>query len=805
MSTIWQDVKYGVRVLAKSPGFTAVAILVTALAIGANTAIFSVINAVLLRPLPYQHSERIMTVWGTHAKRGLIHAPFSYPDFADFHAQSNSFDGLAAYTDATASLSGHDAPEQITGEATSSDLFKVLGVQPALGRTFVPEDEQGGDPSVVITHGMWERRFASDPNVVGRQITLDGKSRAIVGVLPASFSFPFSTEAPEYFLTIDPKSELDKERGAHYLTVLGRLKDGVTREQSLAEMKGIAARLEQQYPDEDASRSINIVGAQEDMVGNLRRTMLVLLGAVGFVLLIACANVANLLLARASRRGREIAVRVALGASRARIVRQLLTESLVLSIAGGVLGLLIAVWGVSLISSFVPADIPRFNETGLDLTVLAFTIIASVLTGLVFGLAPALQASKLDLNESLKEGGRGASEGRGRSHVRSLLIVSEVALSLVLLVGAGLLVKSFIKLRNTDPGFNPENLLTASVSLPVAQYSEDAKITQFYQQAVERASHLPGVESVGAITPLPLSDNAMTITFNLKDGPPPRPGESPISGARIVTPDYFHAMGIPVRAGRAFNDNDRANAPKVVIVNETLARKYFAGTDALGKQLHLGLNDLDSEIVGIVGDVRHSGLDKEPGPEFYVPYTQVAFGDMSFVVRTKTTDPANLAAALRGAVQGVDKDIPLFKVRTMRSLVGDSMARQRFSMTLIAAFAGLALALAMVGIFSVMSFLVAQRTHEIGIRMALGARASDILRMVVFHAMGLALVGVAVGLFASFALTREMATLLYEVSATDPVIFGGIALLLSFVALLACLVPARRATKVDPMIALRYE
>jgi putative ABC transport system permease protein len=477
----------------------------------------------------------------------------------------------------------------------------------------------------------------------------------------------------------------------------------------------------------------------------------------------------------------------------------------VLSFAGGIVGLLIAVWGVSLISSFVPADIPRFNETGLDLRVLVFTLVASVLTGLFFGLAPALQASKLDLNESLKEGGRSATDGRGGNRVRSLLIVSEVALSLVLLVGAGLLVKSFIKLRNTDPGFNTENLLTASISLPSEQYSKDEKITQFYQQTVERASHLPGVESAAAITPLPLGDDAMTITFNLKDEPPPKPGESPISAARIITPDYFRTMGIPVRVGRAFNDADRTDGAKVVIINESLARKYFAGVDPLGKVLHLGLNDLDSEIVGVVSDVHHQSFDKEPGPEFYVPSTQVAFGDMSLVVRTKTSDPSSLASSLRGVVQSVDKDIPLFKVQTMRSLVGHSMARQRFSMTLIAAFAGLALALAMVGIFSVMSFLVAQRTHEIGIRMALGAQQRDILRMVVFHAMGLALAGIVIGLFASFALTREMSMLLYAVSATDPVIFGGIALLLSFVALLACLVPARRATKVDPMIALRYE
>jgi putative ABC transport system permease protein len=806
MNRLWQDVRYGVRVLLRSPGFTAVAILVTALAIGANTAIFSVINAVLLRPLPYGNPERMVTVWGTQSRRGVTRAPFSYPDFADFHAQSNSFDGLAAYTDASASLAGRDAPEQITGEVTSADFFKALGVQSALGRAFAPDDEQSGVSGVVvISHGTWQHRFGGEQNIIGRQVTLDGKSRTVIGVLPADFQFPFSTESPEYFLPINPKDDLDKERGAHYLSVIGRLKPGVTAQQAAAEMKGIAARLEQQYPTTDASRGINIVGAQDDMVSTLRPTLLILLGAVGFVLLIACANVANLLLARASRRGREIALRVALGASRARIVRQLLTESLVLSLAGGALGLLVAAWGVRLISSFVPADIPRFSETGLDPTVLAFTLAASVLTGLVFGLAPALSASKLDLNESLKEGGRGATGGRARNRVRSLLIVSEVALSLVLLVGAGLLVKSFLKLRNTDPGFNPENVLTASISLPSAQYSEDARIAQFYRQAIERVSQLPGVESVGAITPLPLSDNGMSITFYPKDGPPPRPGEELVSAARVASPDYFRTMGVPVVEGRAFSDADRADTQKVVIINQTLARKFFPGADPLGRQLHLGLNDLDAVIVGVVGDVRHQTLDKEAGPEFYVPFAQVPFGDMSLVVRTRTDDPAGLSAPLRGAVQAVDKDIPLFKLQTMRSLIGHSVARQRFSMTLIAVFAGLALALAMAGIFSVMSFLVAQRTHEIGIRMALGAQRRDILRMVVSHAMRLALVGVVVGLLAAFALTREMASLLYQVSTTDPLIFGGIAALLALVALAACLVPARRATKVDPMVALRYE
>jgi putative ABC transport system permease protein len=806
MGTILQDLRYGIRVLWKSPGVTLIAVLALALGIGANTAIFSVVNAVLLRPLPYAQPEQLVVMWRTTPKRGITQGSSSFLNFADYRAQNSSFAALTAYSSTSSALAGRETPAQVQGIRATADFFKVLGTGPLMGRTFMPEDERaGGVPVVVISYGMWQGRFGSDPNIIGQQIMLDGQSKTITGVMPASFQFQFVDDPPEFWEPLDPTGELNKQRGANYLQVLGRLNAGVTLEQAETEMKGIAARLEQQYPDANAGRSVHLVSALEDMVGELRPTLLVLLGAVALVLLIACANVANLLLARAAGRGREIAVRVALGASRWRIVRQLLTESVLLSALGGGLGLLLAVWGIDLLGAVVPADIPRFGETDLDLTVLSFTLGATILTGLIFGLAPALSASRLDLNEALKEGGRSATEGRARNRLRSLLIVAEVALSLMLLIGAGLLIKSFIRLRNTDPGFDAKRVLTTSLSMPSIKYKEDEQITRFVEQTLERISRIPNVEAVGAGMPLPFSGNTMNISFTVDGQPVPAPGDEPISGARIITPAYLQAMSIPVIRGRAFTAQDKADAPKVILINETLARKYFPGEDPVGKRLTLGLNDINGEIVGVIGDVRSSSLSKEAGPEFYVPLEQVPFSDLSLVVRTSFDDPALVAESLRAAVQEVDKDQPLYEVRTMNSLIANSVARQRFSMTLLALFAAFALLLACVGIFSVMSYLVTQRTHEIGIRMALGAQTRDVLRMILGRGMTLTLIGIGIGLAASFALTRVMRGLLFGVSATDPLTFTGVSLLLALVALAACYLPARRAARVDPMVALRYE
>jgi putative ABC transport system permease protein len=806
VETLLQDVRYGARVLAKHKGFTAVAVLTLALGIGANTAIFSVVNAVLLRPLPFDSPEQLVRVFGTRARRSSFSRPHSYLNFSDLRAQNQSFEAMAAYTGSTSALSGADAPEQITGVVASGDIFLVLRTKPLMGRLLTPEDERpGGPPVVVISHGLWQRRFGGDTQIVGRVIKLDGRDREVVGVTPADFRFEFVTGAADFWTPIDPQASGYQQRGAIFLEAIGRLKPGVSVEQASADLGVVASRLEQQYQDSNTGIGVRLSAAQEELVGDLRPTLLVLLGAVGFVLLIACANVANLTLARAAGRHREIAVRAALGAGRGRIVRQLLTESLLLALTSGLLGLLFALWGVKLLSAFVPENVPRFGETSTDLPVLLFTLGASLLTGLLFGIAPALQSSKLDLNEALKEGGRTGTEGRGRKRIRSVLIVAEVALSLVLLVGAGLLIKSFVKLSNTDPGFDPGNTLTASISLASVRYDTDEKTADFYRRLVERVRGLPGVGAAGAVSPLPLSDNNMSFSFSVMGQPPLPPGQGQSASARVVTPDYFRAQGVPLRAGRFFTEQDKAGAPNVLIVNEAFARRYLPGEEPLGKRLNLGINDIEGEIVGVVGDIRGANLATPGVPEYYIPEATVAFGDMTLVVRTTTGDPASLTPVLRQVVIEMDKDQPLYEVRTMDSLVARSVARQRFSMTLIGVFAVLAVLLAAVGIFSVMSSLVAQRTHEIGIRMALGARPRDIHSMVVRHGMTLTLVGIGLGLAASFALTRLMSSLLYEVSAKDPTIYGGIAAMLAAVAFAACYVPARRATKVNPLIALRYE
>jgi putative ABC transport system permease protein len=809
IGTLLQDIRYGTRMLWKSPGFMLVAIFTLALGIGANSAIFSVVNAVLLRPLPYKNPEALVKVNGELKRQGVDKEPLSYPDYVDFKAQVQSLEHVAAYNQTSGALTGEGEPERLRGVNVSAELFPLLGVEPVTGRVFSAEDDRlESAPVVLLGHGFWQRRFGADPKVVGREIMLNGRSTTVLGVMPPDFNFPVQGLQRDYWSPLAPSvGRRATERGSHYLNVVAGLKQGFTLAQVAGESQSIAARLAEQYPESNTGYGLNVISAHEEIVKDVKPALLVLLGAVGFVLLIACANVANLLLARATGRQKEIAIRTALGASRLRVVRQLLTESVLLSLLGGSLGLLIAVWGVDLLMAASPADIPRVQEVGLDARALSFTLAISVLTGLIFGLAPALQASKLDLNETLKEGGRGSTEGLRRNRVRSLLVVSEIALSLVLLVSAGLLIKSFVRLLEVNPGFNPDHVLAAGVSLPPAKYTEEQKQAAFFRETLERLKASPGIVAAAAVHPLPMSGSNRVNTFQIGGRPIPNPGEEPEAGDRITTPDYFQAMGIPVLKGRVFNEHDSADAPPVLIVNETFARRFFPGEDPIGQRIIIDneKNPKGNEIVGIVGDVRHKSLDVEGGAEYYRSYLQSPERSMSLVIRTQATDPMSIASSIRGVVQQVDQDQPLSTIKTMEQLLAESVAQRHFNMLLLGIFSAVALVLAGIGIFGVMNYSVSQRTHEIGIRMALGAQAKDVLKMVVGQGMILALLGVVIGLVAAFALTRVMSNLLFGVSATDPLTFIGVSLLLAVIALLACYIPARRATRVDPMVALRYE
>jgi putative ABC transport system permease protein len=806
MGAIWQDVRYGARVLVKRKGFMLVAVAALALGVGANTAIFSVVNAVLLRPLPFAESDRLVKIYVTDARRGITKYPTSYLNFADWRAQSSSFEAVAAHASTGASVRAGEVPESVEGVYVSADLFRVLKAAPAMGRTFLPEEESAGSRVVVISHEMWRKRFNSDPAIVNRQVLFDGDPVTVVGVMPEGFRFPVEVVGPEYWQPLNPKSETNLERGQNYLSVVGRLKPGVTVEQAQAEMETVAARLEQQHAEKNAGRGVNLVPLHEDIVGDVRPALLMLLGAVGFVLLIACANVANLTLARAASRSREIAVRSALGASRWRVARQLLTESLLLSLAGGLAGLLLAVWGVEALAAAVPADIPRAAEIGIDPAVLLFTLGVAVLSGVVFGLAPALRASKSDFNEALREGSRGSIEGFRGNRLRGLLVVSEVALSLVLLVGAGLMIRSFYELRAVRPGFDPQNLLTAGIGLPPNKYPDEASQAAFFKQVLERVAALPGVKSVGGVEPLPMSGNNWSTTVTVDGVPAPPPGQRQRTQTRVVSPGYHRAMGIPLLRGRFLTEQDTAQSPKAVVVSESFARQVFPGESAVGRRITPTLApNFTAEIVGVVGDVKHRALDETPAPELYASYQQAPQPFLALVVRAEPAVTAGLTNSVREAVLQIDPNQPLYNVKTMEELLSDSVARRRFNMTLLGVFAAIALALAAVGVFGVMSYSVTRRTHEIGIRVALGAQRRDVLRLVVGQGMALVGAGVALGLACALALSRLIAGLLYGVSASDPVIYAGVALLLSAVALLACYLPARRATKVDPMVALRYE
>ena len=804
LETFWQDIRYGVRSLLKQPGFAAVAVLTLALGIGANSTIFSFVNGVLLRPLPYHEPERLVLLDETAPKRGVTSVGVSFPNFLDWREQNRVFEGVAAYIPAGYTLVGAGEPEQLRGARVTSGLFEILGVTPALGRTIRPEEDRPENDTVVILgHGLWQGRFGADPGVVGRMISLNNRPHTVIGVMPPDFKFP---EVADLWLPL----ALDAQRWTrndHGLGAIARLKPGISLVRAQAEMVSVALRIEEQNPVTNEGMSVSVSNLREGLVGDYQQALMILLGVVGFVLLIACVNVANLLLARASARRKEISIRSALGAGRWRIMRQLITESLVLGAAGGALGLVMSVWGLELLLSAVPVEFPFWMKFNLDGRVLAFTAGVSLLTGIVFGAAPALQASKVDLNEALKEGGRSAAVGAGRHRLRALLVVAEVALSLVLLVGAGLMMRSFLRLQNVKPGLNPENVLTMIVSLPRAKYQEPERQVAFFEQLLERVKSLPGVEGAAAVSNLPLSGSRWGRSLTVEGRSVLSVGEAPMINHCVVTPGYFRSMGIPILTGRDVADEDAKDSPKVTVIDERLAREYWPDESPLGKRIRFGppeSNEPWFTIVGVAGEVRHERLDAQTRKTVYVPYRQIPVGGMTLTVRT-ATDPLSLTAAIRGQVRGLDPDQPVASVRTMEEVVFSTVWQPRLYAILFAVFAAVALALASVGIYGVMSYAVSQRTHEIGIRMALGAQAADVLKMVLGQGLVLVLVGVVTGLGAAFALTRLMASLLYGVSATDPTTFAAIALLLLCVALLACYVPARRAMKVDPMVALRYE
>ena len=807
MPTVINDIRYALRTMLKSPGFSSIAVLALALGIGANTAIFSVVNSVLLRPLPYKDPNRLVHV---HRMQPPIErGPISRPDFFEWRDKQEVFSDIGAYHFQVVNLTGGDQAERINGARVTGNFFSLFDVAPAAGRFFGPTDDQpGATPVAVISYGLWQRRFGGQSSLIGQTITINGNSYTVIGIAPASFQFPRRIELWKPAILDEQKAQ----RGSNYLKIIARLKNGVSRSQAEAQMNQIAAALAQQYPDNDTNLSVMIVPLLEEQVRNLRGVLLIMLGAVSLVLLIACANVANLSLARAATRTREFAIRTALGASRKRIIRQLLTESLLLALAGGTLGVLLSMLGVRLLVGLAPAGLPRVNEVVIDGSVLGFTFAVSMLTGLVFGLAPALQVSKPDLNEALKEGSRGSSEGQ-RTLLRRGLVVVEIALSLVLLIGAALLIGSIKRLTQVSPGFDPSKSLSADISFPHIPAASGAdsradaarQAAGFLALARSRISALPGVQAVGAINDLPVTGrSSINGGFNIEGRPPFNPGEAPVAEFRQVTPGYFESIGLPVIRGRTLDDSDLSKKPENILVNETFAKLFLSNEDPIGKRVR-ALDGQPHEIVGVVGDARQWGLDRQSSAEIYFSFGQLSLGQEATIVVRTEGNPASLSAAVRNAIGETTPEAPITGVRTMTQVVEESMASSRFNMILMTIFAGVALMMASIGLYGVISYSVSQRTHEIGIRMALGASRPSVLSLVLKNGMSLALAGVGLGVCAALGLTRLMASLLYGVSATDPFTFIAISLLLAGVALVACFVPAQRATRVDPMIALRYE